>query len=46
MSFDNSNNRIELTFAPGDFAVCAKLMSVSDPWVTLGVDYEQCLKSI
>ena len=28
-----------------DFSVCAKMMSLTDPWITLGMDYEQCLKA-
>jgi len=26
-----------------DFKVCARMMSETDPWITLGMDYEQCL---
>jgi len=36
---------IELTTNPDDFAFCAKMMSASDPWVTLGMNYGQCLKA-
>jgi len=25
--------------------VCAKMMSKSDPWITLDIDYDQCLKA-
>ncbi len=28
-----------------DFAVCASMMSVTDPWITLDMDYNQCLKA-
>lgn len=41
----HSGTRIELTTDPEDFAVCAQIMSATDPWITMGVDYEQCLKA-
>ena len=28
-----------------EFSVCAKMMVHSDPWITLGMQYEQCLKA-
>ena len=28
-----------------DFEVCALMMSATDPWITLNMDYEQCLKA-
>jgi ribosomal-protein-alanine N-acetyltransferase len=45
MSLHNNAAIIELTSSPDDFAICAMLMSVSDPWITLGMDYPQCLKA-
>ena len=36
---------IEQTIAPSDFATCAKIMSRTDPWITLGMDAEDCLKA-
>ena len=33
------------TTDPADFAFCAKLMSHNDPWITLGIDEEQCAKA-
>ena len=36
---------IELTADPGDFEVCAQMMSETDPWITLGMDYDYCLKA-
>ena len=36
---------IELTTNPQDFAACATIMVQTDPWMTLGMDYEQCLKA-
>jgi ribosomal-protein-alanine N-acetyltransferase len=36
---------IELTTNPQDFAACATIMVQTDPWITLGMDYEQCLKA-
>jgi len=35
---------IRLTKDPQKFAVCALMMSVSDPWITLEMNWEQCLK--
>jgi [ribosomal protein S18]-alanine N-acetyltransferase len=28
-----------------DFEICARMMSVTDPWITLQMDYAQCLKA-
>ena len=36
---------IRLTKDPQDYAVCATMMSLTDPWITLEMDYEQCLKA-
>jgi ribosomal protein S18 acetylase RimI-like enzyme len=36
---------IRLTADPKNIAVCARMMSVTDPWITLGMNYEQCLKA-
>lgn len=36
---------IALTTDPADFKVCAHMMFLSDPWITLGIDYNQCLKA-
>ena len=36
---------IRLTTDPQDIAVCAQMMSVTDPWITLGMNYEHCLKA-
>jgi len=36
---------IAFTTDPRDFAVCAHMMFISDPWITLGIDYNQCLKA-
>ncbi|WP_295672210.1 N-acetyltransferase [uncultured Mucilaginibacter sp.] len=41
---DNPFN-IELTTDPVDFAVCAGIMAGTDPWVTLGIGYDDCLKA-
>jgi ribosomal-protein-alanine N-acetyltransferase len=30
---------------PKDFEVCARMMSETDPWITLQMDYAQCLKA-
>ncbi len=36
---------IELTDDAGDFAACARMMAETDPWITLGMDYNYCLKA-
>lgn len=41
---DNQCN-IELTANPVDFAICAGIMAKTDPWITLGINYDQCLKA-
>ena len=28
-----------------DFSVCAMMMAQTDPWITLGMNYEMCLKA-
>lgn len=37
--------RIRQTVDPHDFEVCARMMSETDPWITLKMDYQQCLKA-
>jgi ribosomal protein S18 acetylase RimI-like enzyme len=32
-----------ITTDPKDFAVCARMMEETDPWITLEMDYNQCL---
>jgi ribosomal-protein-alanine N-acetyltransferase len=41
------NNKviIEQTTDPSDFAICAGIMADTDPWITLGINYENCLKA-
>ena len=39
------NMIINLTRDPDDFRACALLMSETDPWITLGMNYDQCLKA-
>jgi|ERR1035437_5578725 ribosomal protein S18 acetylase RimI-like enzyme len=36
---------IRLTTDSPDIAVCAQMMSVTNPWITLDMNYEQCLKA-
>jgi [ribosomal protein S18]-alanine N-acetyltransferase len=36
---------IKLTADPEDFEVCALMMSVTDPWITLDMNYDQCLQA-
>ena len=45
MSPNNASVTIELTANPDDFAICARIMSITDPWVTLAMSYQQCLKA-
>ena len=45
MSLNNNRISIELTANPDDFAFCAKIMLGTDPWIKLGLSYEQCLKA-
>ena len=37
---------IKLTKDPADFRSCARLMSGTEPWTTLGRDYKTCLKAV
>ncbi len=41
----NKKPVIEFTTNPDDFSACAEIMSRTDPWVKLGMDHAQCLKS-
>ncbi len=36
---------IEQTTDPADFAICAEIMSRTDPWITLGMGVEDCSKA-
>lgn len=36
---------IHLTTDPLIFAVCVQMMAKTDPWITLELDYNQCLKA-
>jgi ribosomal protein S18 acetylase RimI-like enzyme len=36
---------IKLTIDPEDIEVCAIMMSKTDPWITLSMNYDQCLKA-
>jgi [ribosomal protein S18]-alanine N-acetyltransferase len=36
---------IETTKDPEDFEVCAVMMAETDPWITLDMNYDQCLKA-
>jgi ribosomal protein S18 acetylase RimI-like enzyme len=37
--------KIKRTTDPGLIANCADLMVISDPWITLGMDYDYCVKA-
>jgi ribosomal-protein-alanine N-acetyltransferase len=39
------NVLIRITTDPADFTVCARMMSLTDPWVTLEMNKEQCQKA-
>ena len=34
---------INITNNPEDFGICALMMSGTEPWITLGMNYDQCL---
>ena len=36
---------IQLTNDPQKYGICARMMSTSDPWITLKIDYDQCLRA-
>lgn len=36
---------VKITYDPEDFGICALMMSKTDPWITLGMDYKQCLNA-
>jgi len=36
---------INITADPQKFAVCALMMSKTDPWITLEMNFDQCLKA-
>ncbi len=36
---------LNLTTNPQDFTVCAMMMAKSDPWITLEMNYDQCIKA-
>jgi len=36
---------IRLASDQNEFAVCARMMSLTDPWITLEMSYDQCLKA-
>ena len=36
---------IEQTTDPADFAICAEIMSRTDPWITLGMGVDDCSKA-
>jgi [ribosomal protein S18]-alanine N-acetyltransferase len=37
--------KIKLTTDPDAYAICAGMMCETDPWITLEMDYDQCLKA-
>ena len=43
MLLHRENITIRITTDHGDIAVCARMMTKTDPWITLGMNYRQCL---
>ncbi len=41
--FAEKNFSISLSTDPGEWALCAGIMAKSEPWITLGMGYDQCL---
>ncbi len=39
------NFSINITKDPKHFGICALMMSKTDPWITLGMNYDQCLNA-
>lgn len=39
------NLSISLTDSSSDIKVCAQMMTASDPWITMEMNYDQCLKA-
>jgi ribosomal protein S18 acetylase RimI-like enzyme len=44
MKSENKTTIIQTT-DPQDFIACAIMMAKSDPWITLGMNYDQCIKA-
>jgi ribosomal-protein-alanine N-acetyltransferase len=42
---NQENILIRLTSDHKEFGICARMMSLNDPWITLGMNYEQCLNA-
>ena len=42
---DNNRLTIKRTRSREKIAACAQMMAGTDPWITLGLDFEQCLKA-
>jgi [ribosomal protein S18]-alanine N-acetyltransferase len=43
--FPSENLKIKITSDPAVFPVCARMMTTTDPWISLEMDFEQCLKA-
>jgi [ribosomal protein S18]-alanine N-acetyltransferase len=41
----NIDLKITITSDQGKFPDCARMMTTTDPWISLEMDYEQCLKA-
>jgi ribosomal-protein-alanine N-acetyltransferase len=41
----DDNYPVTLTTDRNDIAVCALMMTKTDPWITLGMNYDQCIKA-
>jgi ribosomal-protein-alanine N-acetyltransferase len=42
---NKDNFLISKTSDSHDFEICAYMMATTDPWITLGMDYQQCQKA-
>lgn len=42
---NDEKDLIRLTSDVSDLTVCARMMSLTDPWITLEMNYDQCLKA-
>ena len=41
----NDEYTIQNTTDPEDFKICAQIMAESDPWITLGFNFDNCLQA-
>jgi [ribosomal protein S18]-alanine N-acetyltransferase len=41
----NENLNITITSDPAVYPVCARMMTLTEPWISLQMDFDQCLKA-